>query len=434
MAKTISILGALDRVANRPLLITPARGREVLTYLMQRRGMGVTVLAMEDDEGAPATIAADMRYQRKQGKAYHYADGIAIIPVEDSLIHKSGNIDPDCGTTGYDGIARKMREASADPEVRGILLDFNSPGGEVDGCADLGQLINLVKITKPVWGLVDSNCYSAAYWLGSQCDRLYMTENSGLGSIGVLMQHVDWSENLKAEGIAVTLIHAGAHKVDGNPYAPLPETVRAGFEAECEDLRLKFAEAVAEGRGLDVETVLATEARCLTAEEAIAGGFADGVVASFDIVRIFLDDINGAAPAPRSAAPGAQAAAPQLSQENEMNEKNGAAPEQVAAIAEALAADRTRAAAILDHEAAKGRRKLARKLAFSGMAVDEAVAILEAAPKAAKKSGSPLADAMSRVGDVNVDHDAAKSGKAGAKPINSAGIYTARAKSMGQSA
>jgi signal peptide peptidase SppA len=379
--------GVMRRVANRPLLVLPETARDTLGFLMDRRGM-VAKFEPGDDEFDGTTITAmDLRYERKPGKVYHQSGAIAVIPVEGTLVHKYGDVDPSCGMTGYDGIARKLQAAIADPEISGILLDINSPGGEVDGVSDLGQQI--ADCPKPIWGIADAMAYSAAYWLGSQCDRLYMSDTGGVGSIGVVMMHVDWSKALADEGVAVTLIHAGAHKVDGNPYAPLPDDVRTAYQSEVEDLRMKFASAVASGRGMKVDAVLATEAACMNADTAVKSGFADGVASSFAIVQMFLDDISGASSAPSSAAPGAlAAAAPQkTSLESSMEVKTGAAApvDTAAAKTEGATEAKARIKAITGHAEAEGRAELAQHLAFdTDMSVEAAASILKAAPKAAK--------------------------------------------------
>ncbi|MBW6495327.1 MAG: S49 family peptidase, partial [Burkholderiaceae bacterium] len=109
------------------------------------------------------------------------------------------------------------------------------------------------------------------------------------GSIGVVAIHSDMSGALDQRGIAVTLIHAGARKVDANPYQPLPEAVRARIEAELEDLRQLFAATVAEGRGrrLDALQALATEAEVFRGEAAVFAGLADEVADPVTAFRAF---------------------------------------------------------------------------------------------------------------------------------------------------
>ncbi|MDX2223600.1 MAG: S49 family peptidase [Rhodospirillaceae bacterium] len=414
--------GALARVANTPLLVTPKTARAFMSYLIDRRAQDVQFVgpaAFDDDEAGPSgpTSSADLRY-RRNGKTFHIAGGgIAVIPVDGTLVHKNGTLDTYCGLTGYDGLERKLNDALADPEVRGVLFDFNSPGGEVAGCDGLAQAIRAARDKKPVWAAVDEMAYSAAFWLAAACSRVYLTPTAGVGSVGVVWMHVDYSDLLKQEGIAVTLVHAGAHKVDGNPYEPLPKDVRAEMERECDDIRTRFATAVAQGRGISFETVMATEARCLTAVEALDIGFVDGIVAAAAIVPMFLDDLNGAKTAPRYQAQAvrvspAPAASSQPQMEDTMSDKTGAtaptptatAPSPAPApatdlVAQATAAAKQRFAAILALPEAKGREASAQKFAAeTDMSVDQVKAFLAALPAAtAKPAETPLQAAMAGV-------------------------------------
>ena len=203
--------------------------------------------------------------------------GIAKIPIEGELVHRFGFLSPISGLTGYDGIKLKLLAAVADPVVLGILLDIHSPGGMVPGADGLAELIFLAREAKPIIALVNEQALSAAYWLASAADQVIVPATGETGSIGVLMVHVDHSRQLDMEGVTVTLIHAGRHKVDGEPFHPLPEAVEQKFQAVTEKLRLLFATKVARNRGLTVDAVLETEAEIFMGADGEAVGLVDDV-------------------------------------------------------------------------------------------------------------------------------------------------------------
>jgi ClpP class serine protease len=97
------------------------------------------------------------------------------------------------------------------------------------------------------------------------------------------------SRSLDQDGITVTLIHAGARKIDANPYQPLPEAVRDRIAGELEDLRRLFAETVSKGRGrvLDAQSALDTEADVYRGEVAVMVGLADEVADPVTAFRAF---------------------------------------------------------------------------------------------------------------------------------------------------
>ncbi|MCJ8337037.1 MAG: hypothetical protein MJK10_01075 [Pseudomonadales bacterium] len=92
-----------------------------------------------------------------------------MISISGSLTHELGRLRPYSGMTGYDGIIAQLSLALGDPEVKGIMLDCDTPGGEVVGCFDTArQLRALVdQSDKPLWSLCyDMHC-SAGITLAS---------------------------------------------------------------------------------------------------------------------------------------------------------------------------------------------------------------------------------------------------------------------------
>ena len=126
---------------------------------------------------------------------------------------------------------------------------------------------------------------SAAYAIASAASRIYTMPTGLSGSIGVVMLHMDLSQLLADAGVKPTFIFAGAHKVDGNPYEPLPDGVRATFQAEIDAFYGLFVQAVAIGRGrrMTEQGVRETEARIFMGDDAVRIGLADEI-ATFDEV------------------------------------------------------------------------------------------------------------------------------------------------------
>ena len=202
------------------------------------------------------------------------------------LIHRGGWIGQSSGQTSYEGIAAQIEAAAEDPAVRGLALEIDSFGGEVAGVFDLADRIRAIRSSKPVWAFVAEHAFSAGYALASQADRILLPRTGALGSIGVVVLHADMSGQLDQDGVRVTLVHSGQHKVDGNPYQPLPEAVRDDIQREIDVLRFLFAETVAAGRAgrLSQEAALATEAATFRGVDAVAAGLADEVT---DLARGF---------------------------------------------------------------------------------------------------------------------------------------------------
>jgi signal peptide peptidase SppA len=290
-----------QRAFNTPLMVDPAKALAFLSGLGPRiTGQEITFQGLEVDasDQATATMPARaslfgndlaQRHQRNGSQPYAVVDGIAVIEIAGTLVHRGAWIGQSSGLTSYEGIAAQLQAALADPGVRGIALDIDSFGGEVAGAFDLADRIRAARAQKPVHAFVAEHALSAGYVLASQADRIILPRTGAVGSIGVVALHTDMSGALDQKGIAVTLIHAGEHKVDANPYQPLPEVIHEQMQRELEVVRFLFAETVAAGRGdrLTDAAALATEAAVFRGADAIAAGLADELADPVTAFRTF---------------------------------------------------------------------------------------------------------------------------------------------------
>ena len=290
-----------QRVFNTPLMVDPAKALAFITGLGPRiTGQDITFQGLEMEAADPNAAALPARSSlfgddlaRRQAQngnqPFAVVNGIAVIEIAGTLVHRGTWIGQSSGLTSYEGIAAQLQAALSDPAIRGIALDIDSFGGELAGAFDLADRIRAARQVKPVQAFVADHALSAGYALASQADRIILPRTGAVGSIGVVAMHSDMSGALDRQGIAVTLIHAGARKVDANPYQPLPESVHARIAGELEDLRQLFAETVAEGRGqrLDTLSALGTEAAVFRGEAAVFAGLADEVADPVTAFRAF---------------------------------------------------------------------------------------------------------------------------------------------------
>ncbi|OYU37560.1 MAG: serine peptidase [Pseudorhodobacter sp. PARRP1] len=306
-----------QRAFNTPLLVEPSKAMAFLSGLGPRitgRQLRLAGIEVPPEDMAQAALPARAgilincvaeQYQQDGQTPFAMADGVAVIEVSGVLVHRGAWIGQSSGQTSYEGIGAQIAAAASNPAVRGIALEIDSFGGEVAGVFDLADAIRAARSAKPVWAFVAEHAFSAGYALASQADRIILPRTGAVGSIGVVVMHADLSGHLSDSGVTVTLIHSGAHKVDGNPYAPLPDPVRARIQGEIDSIRTLFAQTVAAGRGrsLSAEAALATEAECYRGAEAVATGLADEVSDPASAFAAFADVVNRRGLA-RSAGPG----------------------------------------------------------------------------------------------------------------------------------
>lgn len=194
--------------------------------------------------------------------------------------------------TGYDGIRANLKIALVDDLVRAIVLDIESPGGEVAGCFDLVDAIHVARAIKPIHAILTECAYSAAYAIASACDSITVPRTGGTGSIGVIVAHVDFSKALSSAGITVTLITYGEHKADGNDVQPLGDAARARMQADVNTVGELFVATVARNRNLSPAKVRATQALTYLGAAGVDAGLADAVMSPDAALLALLTDLH----------------------------------------------------------------------------------------------------------------------------------------------
>lgn len=253
------------RLFNTPLLLHPGKLDAIVAGLSGRLGIPVAPSAYVAEPSTPA-----------QGGYLVLENGIAVIEIFGALAHRGGLQADSSYILGYEWIAKQLSAALDDPSVRGILLNIDSPGGEVSGAFQLAADIRAARGQKPIAAVASDLAASAGYLLASAASTVSVSPTSIVGSIGVVSCHVDLSKALSGAGVAVTFLYAGAHKIDGNPYQPLPADVADRFQADIDYLYSAFVDAVATSRpALSAESIRATEARTYIGQQAIDVGLAD---------------------------------------------------------------------------------------------------------------------------------------------------------------
>ncbi|EDJ9088374.1 S49 family peptidase [Salmonella enterica subsp. enterica] len=351
----------ISQATNAPLLLEPAYARVFFCALGREAGIHSLQIPANDeilDQFGMNNITGEfMAGGKPPARFYQVVNGIAVLPVTGTLVHKLGGMRPFSGMTGYDGITARLQQAVSDPEVKGILLDIDSPGGQGAGAFDCADMIYRLRGQKTIWALAGDTACSAAMLLAAACHRRLVTQTSRIGSIGVVMAHTSYAGKLEQEGIDITLIYSGAHKTDLTPSQKLSEAVHADYQKRMDDARMMFAEKVAQYTGLSVESVLATEAATYDGQAGIDVGLADEMVNAADAVSTMVAALNA-------------------------KTKGGNMPGELTA-ADAAAQENQRVMGILNCPEAKGREALSQMLASQpGMSVIQAQAILSAAVSA----------------------------------------------------
>ncbi len=201
----------------------------------------------------------------------------AIIPIHGILTKKPGEFDEMLGMTSYEQIEAQVKQELADSSIETILLDIDSPGGEVNGVFDLADFIYSARGKKRIIAIANDDAYSAAYAIASSAEKIFLTRTSGVGSIGVIASHIDQSGFDEKCGIKYTTVFAGSRKNDLNPHEPITSESLESLQKEVDRLYEMFVQLIARNRGLSIEKIRSTEAGLYFGEKAVEIGLADEI-------------------------------------------------------------------------------------------------------------------------------------------------------------
>ncbi|HXE75502.1 MAG TPA: S49 family peptidase [Candidatus Xenobia bacterium] len=211
------------------------------------------------------------------GRGFDLVNGVAVLPVTGVLVKRPTILGFFFAEAVTESLAASFKAALADPQVNAILLHIDSPGGMVDGVVSLANLVHAARGRKPVVALIDGLGASAAYWLASAADRVFITgETTQVGSIGVVATHIDRSKADERRGVKVTEIVAGRFKRLASEHAPLSTEGRAMLQDVVDRIYTVFVDAVAQQRAMAVEQVVKTEGRVFIGKQALEAGLVDG--------------------------------------------------------------------------------------------------------------------------------------------------------------
>lgn len=411
-----------DHVLNRPLLISRDKAQVILSVLAGR--IGVNTPEASRFEGDDTIYDENGRAVRgdwgeRKRKPYKVSNGVGIVTITGSLVNRGAWVGASSGLTSYEGIGHQIKTALADDAVHSVILDMHSPGGEAVGAFETAALVRQLSSKKRTVAVVNGMGCSAAYAIPSGANEIVTTETGVSGSIGVVLLHADFSRQLDREGVTPTLIHAGAHKVDGNPFEPLSADVRDELQAEVDALYEAFLATVAKGRGSRLTAAAArkTEARTFIGKAAVDVGLADRV-GTFEGVLAELSRAGGRTTVqnrrPSMDSNDQPAVNAGISKADHDAAVNAARAEGVKMGA---TAERERISAIMNSDEARGRETSALNLCTNtDMSAEQAKSFLSTLPTSAAAQSAEKPIEAPRSGSSNLGLVATQAGQQSGGP------------------
>ncbi len=213
---------------------------------------------------------------------FEVEQGVGVIAIRGALLQGSWIHD-------YSDILEAVNAHAENPAVHAILLDIDSPGGDVHAEQfALADRIREVRAAKPVWALANEQATSAAYVIAAQAQKVFAANaNTAIvGSLGVIATHTDWSKYDERVGITTTEVVTGKHKNELSPNRPLSKEGRATLERLVEGAFVELINAITAGRrSLTDETIRAQEAAIYLGGEGQEQGLVDGIALRGELIE-----------------------------------------------------------------------------------------------------------------------------------------------------
>lgn len=196
-----------------------------------------------DSKGISSGISADLGNLGKDLPWLNTGDAIGVLrlegPIMDTRWHQA-----------------QIRKWCKDESIKGIMLEINSPGGAVAPSQSLYDAVLKCREQKPIFAAIESVGASGAYYVASAADKIYSVRGSLVGSIGVIMQNLEFSDAAAKIGVVANTIKTGALKDTGNPFRPMSVTETQYLQSVANATFLQFKNDIVNARGvLTMETL-----------------------------------------------------------------------------------------------------------------------------------------------------------------------------------
>lgn len=370
-----------NRLAGEPWAITETALHTILE------------IAARENE-SPQAVAARLGRNLQNTYSVTERDGVAIIPVTGPLFRYANLFTMISGASSYELIARDFTAALENSQIKAIILDIDSPGGEVNGVSELSNMVYAARGKKPVVAYASGDAASGAYWIASAADEIVVSETSALGSIGVVGMYQGKSGK-SAEAVEIVSSQSPHKRLD-----PTSDEGRNRLQTRIDSMADVFIGTIARNRDVSAENVQTHYGGgdVMIGAKAVSAGLADRIGSLEGLIAEFHS------PQKSPLTEGffnAQSQPPSTQEKKPMDietlKKDH--PDLVAQLTrEGASAEKKRLGDILGSEEAKGREKLAKEMALgTDINAIEACQLLACAPVETPKAATSFEKVMATI-------------------------------------
>ena len=283
MSKIINYPHVAQMAFNKPLLATAELANLVTSFLQARITKGNNEQQVAASSASVIPLGAP-----EEGK------GLMVVPVHGILVPRRFEMQACEELMSFELLRTQINKGMNDDKMSEIVLDINSGGGTAQAAFECAAFIRECAQKKPISAVVNYNACSGAYLVAAACSKIYVSDTSVSGSIGVYQKRLDLTAFYDAEGVNIHTFYRGARKVDFHPDMEMSDDEKAEIENGIEQTYQKFVSAVAQYRGMSEDAVRATEANTFDGARAIELGLADELMSPQDAINSIATRIGSA--------------------------------------------------------------------------------------------------------------------------------------------
>ncbi len=216
---------------------------------------------------------------------------IAVVTVQGAI---DGSGSPLSGDGMMAFVSDQMRLAAEDDDVKGVILQIDSPGGGLTASDHLHHQVGVLRKTgKPVIAWAGSVMASGGYYIAVGAERIMASPTATVGSIGVILQHFQVAEMMRSLGIKVDPVTSGERKDLGSPFRDMTPEERKLLQDYVDVSHNRFVDIVAEGRKMPRDAVAAlADGSIMGAEAALEKGLIDSIGYIEDAVALLESELG----------------------------------------------------------------------------------------------------------------------------------------------
>ena len=268
-------------------LLVVSIGINTLSYFFSQDFSGM----MDDFAETSTTDFDETVIEKGSGK-----ERIAVVSL-DGVIQDTGGSSSFLSSDGYNHqfFMNQLAEIHEDSSVKGVVLKVNTPGGGVIESADIYDAIREIQSDQeiPVYVSMGGMAASGGYYVAAPADKIFVNQETLTGSIGVIMESMNYAKLAEKHGIEFNTIKTGPYKDIMSGSREMTDEERDMLQEMINDSYERFVEIIVDGRNMtEAEVKKVADGRILNGRQAIEAGLADDYGKAEDVIGAMQSDFE----------------------------------------------------------------------------------------------------------------------------------------------